>query len=164
MDKLSFWKYQLYFYIEDSVWNWWSNTIDFYVDEVELIVNTWALEIWDLKAWIQKFSTWTLDITVKTVWAWFDLILNKDSNLTTWTVDILDWNWTTWFWYDQDPYSSTISIINTNETIATQTWSINTDWNKNIYIYSIKIWALTWEEQAAWEYSMPIKFWLNLNY
>jgi hypothetical protein len=164
VSKLWFWKYKVDFYIEDDIWNWTWTTTDFYIDEPEIIISSWSLEIWNLKAWIQKFSTWSLDITVKTVWAWFDLILNKDSSLTTWTIDILDWNWSTWVWYDKKPYSSTISIINNNEIIASETWSINTNWNKNIYIYSIKLWALIWKEQAAWNYSMHVRFWLNLNY
>ncbi len=162
--KLWFGKYQLYFYIEDSLWNWSSTTTEFYIDEPELIVSTWSIDIWELKASIDKFSTGSLDITIKTVWAAFQLILNKQWALTTWTVDILDWNWTNWVWYDQDPYSTTINLINVDEVIATQVSSINVDWNKNSYIYSIKLWANISEEQAAWEYSMWIKFGLNLDY
>jgi len=142
ISKLWFWKYKVYFYIEDSVWNWNSTSTDFYIDEPELIVSSWTIDIWDINSWVTKFSSWELNITVKTVWAWFNLILNKANTLIKWTVEIKDWNWINWFWYDKNPYTSTINLINTNEIIASQTWSINTNWNKNIYIYSIKLWTI----------------------
>ena len=162
--KMWFWKYKIYFYIEDEYWNWWSSSIEFYIDEPELIISTWALDIWWLENWITKFSTWELNITVKTVWAWFNVLLNKNSTLTTWTVEIIDWNWNEWVWFDQNPYSSTINLINTNEIIATEAKNINIDWNKNTYIYSIKLWANIKEEQAAWNYSWNIRFGIDLDY
>jgi hypothetical protein len=55
-------------------------------------------------------------------------------------------------------------LINTNEIIASQTWSINIDWDKNIYIYNIKLWAKVSEEQEAWEYNSWINFWIILDY
>jgi hypothetical protein len=163
-DNLPFWKYRYNFQISDNDLNSSSTWAVFYIDEPELIISTWSLDIWFLENWITKFSTWELNITVKTVWAWFDVILNKTSPLLNWTIEIIDWNTTEWVWYDKNPYTSTINIINTNEIIATQAWSINIDWNKNTYIYSIKLWALIWEEQAAWNYNSDISFWIELNY
>ena len=163
ISKMGFWKYKIDFYIEDDIWNWTWTTTEFYMDEPELIISNWNLDIWEIWKWITKFSSWELNITVKTVWAWFDIVLNKDQ-LLKWSIEINDWNWTSWVWYDKNPYTSTINLINTNEIIATQTWSINTDWNKNTYIYSIKLWALVSEEQEAWEYSSWIKFWIILDY
>lgn len=162
--KMWFWKYKIYFYIEDSAWNWNYSSIEFYIDEPEFIISTWSLDIWTLKSWVQKFSANDINITVKTVWAWFDIILNKTDPLLNWAIEIIDWNWSNWVWYEQSPYSNTINIINTNETLVTQTWSINTDWNKNIYNYYIKMWALIWDEQAAWSYTWSLSFWLKLDY
>ena len=163
-NNLTFWKYRYNFSISDISLNTSSTWAVFYIDEPELIISTWSLDIWLLENWVTKFSSWEFVITVKTVWAWFQVILNKDSALTEWTVEIIDWNWIEWVWFDQDPYTSTINLININEILATQAWSINIDWNKNSYIYSIKLWALIWEEQAAWNYSSNIKFWLDINY
>ncbi len=162
--KLWFWKYQIYFYIEDSIWNWSSTTTEFYIDEPELIINTWSLDIWTLKDWITKFSTWEFIITVKTVGAWFDLILNKDTQFLNGIVEIIDWDWFEWVWYDKSPYTDTIKLVNSNEIIATESWSINIDWDKNSYLYNIKFWALIWEQQVAWNYSANISFSLDLNY
>ncbi len=162
-NNLVFWKYRYNFSIDDNSLNSSSTWAVFYIDEPEIIISTWALDIWQLEDWITKFSTW-INITVETVWAWFDVILNQSWTLLNWAIEIINWNWSEWIWYDQDPYTSTISIINTDEIIATQAWSINTDWNKNTYIYSIKMWALIWEEQAAWNYNSSISFWLDLDY
>jgi|SaaInlStandDraft_7_1057024.scaffolds.fasta_scaffold01138_3 hypothetical protein len=162
-DNLVFWKYRYNFSIDDNNANTASTWAVFYIDQPEFIISTWSIDIWDLENWITKFSTW-MSVTVKTVWAWFDVILNKSWALSEWTIDIIDWNTTEWVWYDKDPYTSTISLINTNEIIATQTWSINIDGNKNTYIYNIKFWALIWPEQAAWDYEWLIKFWLDLDY
>ncbi len=162
--KLWYWKYNLNFKIEDTVWNTWTLDTPFYIDEPELIINTWSLDIGNLKAWDSKFSNNEFIITIKTVWAWFDLILNKQSPLINWVIEIIDWNTSEWFWYEKSPYINTINSINVNQTIATQTRNININWNKNSYIYSLKLGALIWKEQIAWNYSWALKFWLNLNY
>lgn len=163
-NDLAFWKYSYNFTISDNSWNTSSTWAVFYVDQPEIIVSSWSLDIWNLKNGITKFSTWQLDITIKTVWAWFNLILNKDSTVTNWTAIITDWNGIDWFWFDKNPFTSIINLINTNEIIATQTWSINVNWDKNTYIYSVKFWSLIWAEQVAWDYEWLIRFWLNLDY
>lgn len=163
-NSLNYWKYKYNFQISDNDTNTSSTWAIFYIDEPELIINSWSLDIWDIKANTTKFSSWELTITVKTVWAWFDLILNKESTLSWWTVEIIDWNWSEWFWYDKNPYTSTINLINTNEIIASQVQNINIDWFKNTYMYYIKLWSLVWEEQYAWNYEWLIKFWLKLYY
>ena len=110
------------------------------------------------------FSTLEFDITVKTVWAWFDLLLNTDSNFSYSWVTIQAWDWTEGFWYDKSPYTSTINLINNPETIATQAGSINIDWNQNSYNYLIKFWAKIDEEQAAWNYEMDVRFGVDMDY
>ena len=163
-NNLLFWKYRYDFSINDNEWNSSSTWAVFYIDEPEIIISTWSLDIWNLQVWSNTFSPLDFTITVNTVWAWFDLIMNKESALSNWTVEIIDWNWADWFWYDKSPYTSTINIINNNEVLATQPPSINTDWNKNSYIYNINMWALILEEQEAWNYSWNINFWIDLNY
>ncbi len=163
-NNLSFWKYKYDFQISDNNLNSSSTWAIFYIDQPEIIVSSWSIDIWDLKSWVIKFSSWELIVTVKTVWAWFNLILNKDASLSEWTIDITNWNWINWFWFDKDPYTSNINLINTNEILANQTWSINIDWNKNTYLYSIKFWTLISPEQIAWNYKWLIRFGLKLNY
>ena len=164
LSKLWYWKYKIYFYIEDNSTNSSFSEVQFYIDEPELIINTWSLDIWNLTVWANKFSSSDFTITAKTLWVWFDIILNKESSLNYLWTQITDWNWVNWYWYDKSPYTSTINLINTNEIIASQTWSINTDWNKKTYIYNVKLWANIDQEQAAWDYTGNIKFWIKLNY
>jgi hypothetical protein len=163
-NNLAYWKYKYDFQISDIVTNSSSTWAVFYIDEPEIIVSSGSLDIWDVNNGVTKFSSGELTVTVKTVWAWYNLILNKDSSLTDWTVNISDWNGVDWFWYDKNPYTSSINLINTNEIIATQTWSININWNKNTYIYTIKFWTLIWPEQTAWNYEWLVRFWLILDY
>lgn len=164
ISALWFWKYKLYFYIEDSIGNWDFREVIFYTDEPELIISTGSLDIWALTPGSNSFSISDFTITVKTVWAWFNVILNNNTNLTTWTIDIINWNGISGYWFEANPYTSTINLINSNQIIATQAGNINSDWNKNTYVYNINFWANIDWEQAAWNYSSDIKFWLNLNY
>ena len=163
-DNLIFWKYRYNFNISDNNSNSSSTWSVFYIDEPELIISTWSIDIWWLKEWVTKFSNEEINITVKTVWAWFDVILNKESSLTNWSIEIIDWNWIEWIWFEKSPYTSTVNLINTNEIIASELKSININWNKNTYNYSIKLWAQTSEQQAAWNYNWNIKFWIDLDY
>lgn len=163
-NNLVFWKYRYDFQISDNDGNTSSTGAVFYIDQPEIIVSSWTLDIWDINNGVTKFSSWELTITVNTVWAWFNLILNKDTTITDWTAIITDWNWVDWFWYDKNPYTSIINLINTNQIIATQTWSININGNKNTYTYTVKFWALVWPEQVAWNYEWLVRFGLSLNY
>lgn len=162
--KLWYWKYKIYFYIEDNDSNSnFSETI-FYIDEPELIVSTWSLNIWKLQEWINNFSP-EFNIMVKTVWAWYNLLLNTENLLEQHSsIQIVDWTWIEWFWYDKNPYTSTINLINTNEIIATEAKNININWEKNTYTYYLKLWTNITEQQAAWSYSWSIKIWLDLDY
>ncbi len=162
--SLPFWKYRYDFTISDITWNTSSTWATFYIDEPEIIVSSWTLDVWDINTWVTKFSSWDLTITIKTVWAWFNLVLNKDTSITDWTAIITDWNWVDWFWYDKNPYTSNINLINTNEIIATEIENININWDKNTYLYTVKFWALVWPEQVAWNYEWLIRFWLSLDY
>lgn len=158
--KLWFWKYKVSFYIEDTVWNWKSIDKIFFIDEAELIVDTWSIHIWKLKPWEKEFNTWDFDITIKTVWAWFKLVLNKSSPLTYSSVEIIDKDLKDEIWYK----SSKIWKINSNQIITSKVGNINTKWVKNIYNYTIKLWALVWKEQAASSYSSLVRFWIKLEY
>ena len=164
-DDLSFWKYRYDFSIDDNASNSSSTGAVFYIDEPELIISTGSLDIWELEAWSAVFSALAFSITVKTVGASFDLILDKTSSLLEWTgVEIIDWDGSEWVWYDQSPYTSTITKVNPGEVLASQTGSINTDGDKNSYNYNIKFWAQIVEQQAAGNYSMDIEFTLDLDY
>lgn len=163
LSKLSYWKYRLNFSVPDNIWNTALSSSIFYIDEPELIISNSLVNIWNVIASTKVFSS-DLNITVKTVWAPFNVILNKDWNVLNSSIEMTDWNWTYWFWYDKSPYTSNISIINNNQVIASQWLLINTNWNKNVYNYSLKFWTKVNNTQVAWNYSWKIKFTLQLSY
>lgn len=164
ISKLGFWRYEVTYDISNnsSLSSTWS--FDFYVDEPEMIINRPSVDIWNLEAWVKKFWIQNFVVTIKTVWVWFDVLLKKDSALSEWTAEIVDWDWTTWFWFEQTPYVDTISVINPITIIASQSWSININWNKNTYQYQLQIWWLIDSEQVAGDYEWNISFWLDLDY
>lgn len=162
-NNLSFGKYRYDFQISDNDSNTSSTWAVFYIDEPELIISTWSLNIW--KIWTSTwFSVNQFDISVKTVWAYFDLILKNNSLLSYSWATITDWNWSEWYGYDKSPFSSTISSVWTWAILTTQPASINTNWDKNTYNYSIRFWSKIWAEQAAWLYNWSINFLLDLDY
>jgi len=127
--------------------------------------------MWKLKIWENNISSSEVIITIKTVWAWFDLTMNKSSLLTTWLINIIDWNSTNWFGFDNYKnenwiitwYSNSLSAINWN-TIWTIEKSINTNWEKNIYTYKFKYWSNINTIQAAWIYKSNINYNVWLTY
>ena len=164
-NNLSFWKYRYDFSIDDINTNTSSTWAVFYIDEPELIISTGSINLWSLTWETLDFSNDEITITVKTIGAWFYVKLSKDTSFSTsWWWIIIDWDWSTWVWYDKTPYSWVNLDINNNQDIASQTTSINTNWLKNTYNYSVKIWTLLSNNQAAWDYSMNLSFYLIMNY
>ena len=161
--NIGYGKYKMDYFISDNAGNQTSTWVIFYVDEPSLTISTGSVDLWDLSTVSNTFST-EFVLTVETVGAPFDIILNNTTPLAYfWTV-IPDWDGSNGFWYDQDPYTLNISAIGVDQVIGTQTGSINTDGNRNSYVYKIKLWALINAEQFWWTYSGNVNFWLNLTY
>lgn len=164
LNALWYWRYKIYFYIQDNAWNGDFREREFYIDEPELNVSTGNINIWNISTpWVNNFSP-NVVLTVKTVWTPFNLILNKDWNLTYNSIQIQNWNWVNWVWYEKTPFTNNINLINNNEIIATQATNLNTSWEKNTYIYTIRLWTNITQEQAAGRYLWSIKFSLELDY
>jgi len=163
-NNLSYWKYRYNFIISDNSANSSSTWAVFYIDEVELTVSSWSINMWNLNFWTESFSP-EIEVTVKTVWAWFDVIMNKTQLMTNInSEEIINYDWSEWFWYDQEIYSWWVTSIWVNENIATQASSININWEQNTYTYKIKTAALITPDQEAWIYDTRLQFWIQLNY
>ncbi len=161
---LPFWKYKATYSITDKVWNTATQDIIFYVDEVEFNISTWSIDIGTLPWGASQFSTWELIVTVKTVWAGFTLDMTHATNFSYDYGVIWDWDGSKWFWYDQSPYSWSILTINPHTILGTQTGSINTNGNKNVYTYRVKYWALVNPDQLGWDYATNISFQIAYDY
>jgi hypothetical protein len=134
------------------------------MDEPEFLISDSTVDIWNINNLnTDKFSS-DLFLTVNTVWAWFDIKINKSWELNYSWFNISDWNWTNGFWYDWEPVTNTINTINQDQLIVNQVKNININWEKNTYIYSIKFWANIDENIAAWSYSWNIDFDIIFDY
>lgn len=164
-NNLTFWKYLYTFQISDNSSNSSSTWAVFYIDIPEITISTGSFDIWNISWTGLTFSSNEITITVKTVGAGFQLEIWKDSPFdnTLWD-EIIEFDGNKWVGYDKNPYSWTNTNINNNPNIATQTWSINTNGDKNIYTYTVKIWTLLEEYQASWDYDMNLSFHINIDY
>ncbi len=157
-------KYRFRFSIDDNWWNTSTKDLIFYIDEPEFLISDSIIDIWNINNLnTNKFSP-DLFLTVNTVWAWFDIQMNKSWELNYSWLNISDWNWTNGFWYDWEPITNTINTINQNQLIVNQAKNININWEKNTYIYSIRFWANINENIAAWSYSWNIDFDIIFDY
>ena len=157
-------KYRADFDVSDLNGNTTSTGVIFYVDEPEFMISTGSIDIGYVDHLNNAFSDEVM-VTVKTVWAWFDVTMNTPiPELDYIWEKIWAWNWTTWFWFDTPPYSSLLTLIWSNQNIWSESKSINIDGNKNTYEYKIKLWALVDSLQVWWDYEWKIDFWINLDY
>lgn len=167
VSTLSFWKYKFSFTVADFIWNSTSQDIIFYIDEITATISTGTIDIWDLYAGTWSFWTEELIITVETVGAAFDVKMNKTQLLLsgTWAWEqVPDWDGSEGFGYDQEVYSWSPTAIVTDTIIGSESASLNTNGDKNSYIYKLKYWALIDAEQFAWDYQTLINFTVNTNY
>ncbi len=164
LNNLDYWKYKAIFNIADNNWNISANYLTtFYIDEPQLIISTWSINIWKLNSNTNTFWN-TLTVTVKTVWAWFRVKLKKNKALThTNNSDFIPYyNWSLWMWYDKNN-DWNLSDYN-DDIILSDSWTLNTNWDLNIYTYTLKIWAIIDKLQAAGNYSWKIDFGIDLDY
>jgi len=164
-NNLDFWKYLFVFRISDNTWNNSAifNSV-FYIDRPIFLIWDEEIDIWDLSANEQKFSSSTT-LTVRTVWAPFKIFLNRNTDLTDPNGNIIqNWDGSTGYWYDITPLSGSITTITLDELIVSQWGWINQDWELNTYVYNIQIWAEVDEQQEAWDYQWNIDFKIQLDY
>ncbi len=161
--NLNYWKYKYDFSIKDNLWNQSNLSIEFYIDEPELIISTWSINIWKLNNTTNTF--WNdLIVTVKTIWAPFRVKLQKNAWLTNsnWIDLIPYYDWNVWMWYDKNN-DGNLSDFN-DDIILSNSWEINTNGELNTYTYTLKIGAIIDKLQAAGNYTWKINFAIELDY
>ena len=159
----TFWKYRLQFTIGNIHGTASTYEKIFYIDEVELNINTWNIDLWTLNTQNINFSN-PVEIQVKTLWAKFDILM-QENLIPVYKTEILPWyNGTEWFWHEKSPFNGSLQKISWIETIWTQSKNININWEKNTYSYFIRLWAIISPEQAAGNYNWEMRFGINLDY
>jgi len=162
-NNLDFWKYKIDYRVFDQNGNDTSSWSVFYIDQPELLISTWSIDIGTLDSGTNIFSD-TVTVTVRTVGAGFDIYMNTTTLPTYSWVEIEHWDTTKWYWYDVAPFTWNISTMSVNQNIATQAANININGNKNVYTYDIRLWALIDGTEAWGNYDGLIDFWININY
>lgn len=163
MNNLWYWKYRYTFSISDNSSNTASETIEFYIDNPEINVSTPEINLWNIDADSSSFSS-DIIVTVRTVGAPFRVFLDRNGELQSGSNIIQNFDGSTWYGFDLTPYSGNISNIWISEMLASESGSININWQYNTYNYNLKIWALIGEEQVAWDYEWYLNFGLQLDY
>lgn len=155
-NDLAYGKYKYVFQIHDWYWNYDNVEIIFYIDKPEFIVSNAQVDIMWAKYWVPTNSN-DLVLTVKTIWAWFDIVLDKWSDLTAYGLQLTDLSYV-------DPQTSLVNLV-WNDIIVTENKNINTYGNKTTYNYILKfILNFPNEEQAAWNYYWDVDFTINMKY
>lgn len=163
---LEYGKYRAIFQIFDNAGNTTSVTHEFYVDEVEFTISTNEVDIWDIDStWNIFTSLDTLTVSVKTVWAWFNVTMSQQNALNNIPDTIPNWDGTKWFWYELSPFGS-VNTIGSWSTLVTESQNINLNWEKNIYTYDIKYSVLLdfIDVYSAWNYESLVDFHIDFDY
>ncbi len=163
INTLDFGKYQYRFTLSDNNGNTVTQNIDFYIDIPEFIISTPEIALGSLWYVSATFSP-TVTVTVRTVWAWFDVTMNMWNDLESGSESIPDWDGSSGFGYESAPFTNSVSTIGSNQNIATQWVVLNTNGDKNTYTYDIQLWALIELEQIAGDYTGQIDFNIDFDY
>lgn len=162
-NNLTFWKYRATFDISNTAgWNS-QKIIIFYVDAVEFTIDTPTADIGNLQIGsIQESQEVT--VTVRTIGAWFRVNMNQTWDMAYTTNTIEKFDGTEGFGYRPTPYTGVINAIN-NASLANQNKLLNTNGEKNTYVYRIKLATLLQNiEQSAWDYETDLDFGIVLDY
>lgn len=160
ISNLEYGKYKYIFSISDTSWNTTYIEKIFFKDYPIITIEKSTYNLGVITPSKEKISE-DINITVKTVWAWFSLISENEKNPTFETFVIQ--NWKDFLWYAiKNP--SWIWKIFTSETIWTKEKNINQNWEYNTYNFKFNLKMNVDLNQVAWEYEW--KFWLKvlLNY
>lgn len=168
ISQLPYWKYRFDFKIRDNTGNITTKSYTYFVDAVEWTVSADNYNIGNIIPNATSFGTGELVITIKTVWAGFTL--NTWPTSVMWSLgweNIPAWNTSYGVGYDLwngSAFLGNILTYSPNSTIAATTKNINTNGEKNIFIYRLKYGAKVDFMQAAWDYSWTVNFWISLHY
>ena len=167
VQNLPFWKYRFDIIISDTLGNTLTKSYTYFVDSIEWTISSSIFPIGNSPAGIDTFWSGELVVTVRTVWAWFDLSMIRINDLTYVTDVIPVYGWGTWWWYSQwngTSFPATITSHGTSQTLASVTKNINTNGQKNTFVYRLKYGVNPSNTKPAWDYIGNMSFSINLTY
>jgi hypothetical protein len=164
---IPYWKYRAGFEILDNAGN---NTFvlhEFYIDAIEFTISRSELDIGNVdQANVLYTSSDEIIITVKTLWAAFDVSMIDTTQLSKSGENIATWDGVKWYGYELAPYTWTQLPLVWTVVIWWEAKNLNIDWWKNTYEYRVKYSILTESifDYSAGDYEWLIDFWINLSY
>jgi hypothetical protein len=165
--NLPFGKYRFDIIIADTAGNTLIQSYTYFVDQIEWTLSSSFYNIGNAPLGTNTFWTWDYILTVRTVWAWFNLTLIRSNDLSYSGETITVYNGTNGWWYDKNigaGYSSLITAHGTTQTLVTTPKNINTNGLRNTFTYAVKFWVNPSSNHLAWDYQWNVAFWLNLTY
>ena len=165
--NLPYGKYEVIMYVSDIVGNIALRKVTFYIDEIEFIVSSGSIYIDTTDTDTTILSDEELYITVKTVWAAFNITMNKSGNIMANGTPILDWDGMYGFWYEQYNgigYTNSLSNLTPNTILWSQGNSNHPDGMKYTYVYRVKYGTKIDDIQSSWFYSGDLSFNIVANY
>jgi hypothetical protein len=164
---LPYGKYRFDFLISDSAWNTVTQSATYYIDAIEWTLGAPSYDLGNAPLGSNTFGSGEYLLTVKTVWAAFDLSLLRASDLAYSGQTISVYSAGNGWWYDKNigsGYSSTITSHGTTQTIVTVAKNINTNGQKNTFTYRVKFGVNPSANTVAGDYVGDVRWGINLTY
>ena len=134
---LPYGRYRVGFEIYDNAWNNSFIIHEVFVDEVEFIISSPEMDVWNIYNPSTKYtSSGTLTATVRTVGAAFDVTMLLQSDMLSWSDLIDDWDGTKWFWFEPSPFG-TVNSFGTGTIIWSEGSEFTSQMGKRMYIIMI---------------------------
>ena len=171
-NSLPYWRYTADYSIKDSAWNNTTKSIVFFVDSISMTVSTWSVNMSNLKSDWSIYYTQDITITIKSIWANFNLLAwwSWSMSWPGWWIWSFDGNYGYWIDYSKDEnwsltwFNWSLTTIN-NTSVWMSTFNpISTDWSLRTYTYIVRHWAKISPLQAAWNYNASTSIILRLSY
>jgi uncharacterized delta-60 repeat protein len=167
VNNLPFGRYRFDFLISDILGNTTTVSYTYYVDEIEWSVSSPIYSQGNIPYGTDTFGTGEVLLTVRTVWAWFNLTLLRNTDLSYSGETISVYDGTHGWWYDKDigsGYASTITAHDTSQVLVTTSKNIHVNGFKNTFVYRVKFWTNLDADGLAGDYQWNVAFGINLTY
>lgn len=167
LQNIPYGKYRFDQYVSDVEGNVRIEPIVLYIDQIEWNVSQAGYDIGSLNPGVTGFGSGDIVITVKTIGAGFDLSLERTADLGTISGSTISvWDGTSGWGYEKlnGIYTDTLSSHGTKVVFASQTKSINTNGERNMYTYRVRWGAKTNTTAPAQNYMGHVSLGILLTY
>lgn len=164
---LPYGKYRFDISVADTLGNIQTQTYTYYVDAAEWTLSAPNYDIGNALLSQDTFGSGELILTVKTVWAGFDLTMIRTTDLTYISDIIPVFSWSTGWWYDKNiwsGYTGAITPHGTTQALISVPKNINTNGQKNTFTYRVKYGVNPPANVPAGDYVGNVRFGINLVY